>query len=114
MSPHTAPDGGHKEPNYWAVIITLTILTAVEIGVIKLPLAKFSIGVLLVGFALTKAILVAVYFMHLKFEKKTLAIIAATPLILCTLLMFALLPDSNPKVNLRTAPAPAAQGQEHR
>jgi hypothetical protein len=31
--------------------------------------------------------------MHLKFEKRTLGIIAMTPLILCTLLIIALLPD---------------------
>lgn len=31
--------------------------------------------------------------MHLKFEKRTLGIIALTPLILCTLLIIALLPD---------------------
>ena len=112
MSHHDTHGGGHQEPNYWAVIITLSILTLVEIGVIYLPLEKFSIGVLLVGFALTKAMLVAIYFMHLKFEKTTLAIIAATPLVLCTLLMFALLPDSDPDVNLRKAPA--AQVQEHK
>jgi hypothetical protein len=31
--------------------------------------------------------------MHLKFEKRTLGIIALTPLILCTLLIVSLLPD---------------------
>jgi hypothetical protein len=31
--------------------------------------------------------------MHLKFEKKTLAIIVVTPFLICVLLVFALMPD---------------------
>lgn len=87
----------HAEPNYVAVILILTVLTIIEVAVVFAPLPKLSIGIMLVGLALTKAIIVATYFMHLKFEKRTLALIAATPLLLCTLLMFALLPDNNPK-----------------
>jgi hypothetical protein len=33
------------------------------------------------------------YFMHLRFEKRTLALIALSPVALCVLLTFALLPD---------------------
>jgi len=83
----------HKEPNYMGVFYALTILTALEIGVTFLSISKLAIGIMLVGMALAKAILVAMYFMHLKFEKQTIGIIALTPLILCTLLIFALLPD---------------------
>lgn len=83
----------HKEPNYMGVFYLLAILTAIEIGVIFLPMAKTIIGILLIGLALSKASLVALYFMHLKFEKRALGIIALTPLILCTLLIIALLPD---------------------
>jgi len=50
------------------------------------------------------------FFMHLKFEKATLALIAATPLILCTLLVFALLPDHNPKDHAPST-APQTTGQ---
>ena len=87
----------HAEPNYVAVIMALTVLTVTEIGLVFTPLPRLSIGILLVGLALSKACIVALYFMHLKFEKSTLALIAATPLVLCTLLMFALLPDNNPR-----------------
>ncbi len=83
----------HKEPNYMAVFFALAILTAVEIGVIYLPIAKFVIGISLILLALVKAALVALYFMHLKFEKRTLGIIALTPLLICTLLIISLLPD---------------------
>jgi len=83
----------HPEPNYMHVFYALSILTAVEITVVFLPLAKIAIAVMLILLALTKAVLVAMYFMHLKFEKRVLGIIALTPLVLCTLLIFALLPD---------------------
>ena len=88
---------GHAEPNYFMVIVLLSVLTALEVAVVFMPLPKLSIGVLLVGLALSKACMVALYFMHLKFEKTTLALIAMTPLVLCTMLMFALLPDNRPE-----------------
>lgn len=104
MAQSRASHEGHPEPNYLGIIIVLAVLTATEIGVIFLPIAKLMIGILLVGLALSKAMMVAMYFMHLKFEKTTLALIAATPLLLCALLMFALLPDSDPEKN-RVRPA---------
>ena len=83
----------HKEPNYMAIFYLLTALTALEIGIVFVPIAKLIIAIALIGLALFKATLVALYFMHLKFEKRTLGIIALTPLILCTLLIASLLPD---------------------
>jgi len=83
----------HASPNYWKIWFYLFVLTVVEIGVIYLPLAKIVIAVLLVTLACYKAFLVAMYFMHLKFERLTLAIIALTPFILCVFLILMLIPD---------------------
>jgi cytochrome c oxidase subunit 4 len=83
----------HKHPNYMAIFWYLAILTVIEIAVIYLPLAKFTIGVLLCALALGKAALVAMYFMHLRFETRTLGMIAVVPLLIATLLIFVLLPD---------------------
>jgi len=83
----------HKHPNYMATFWYLAILTVVEIAVIYMPLAKFTIGALLCALALGKATLVAMYFMHLKFETRTLGLVAVTPLVIATLLVFVLLPD---------------------
>jgi cytochrome c oxidase subunit 4 len=83
----------HKHPNYMTIFWYLAILTVVEIAVIYLPLGKLTIGVLLCALALTKAVLVAMYFMHLRFETTTLGWIAVTPLAIATLLIFVLLPD---------------------
>ena len=60
---------------------------------VKKPHERSSIGVLLCALAVTKAALVAMYFMHLKLETRTLGLIAVTPLAIATLLVFVLLPD---------------------
>lgn len=86
----------HAEPNYIAVFWWLLALTIVEIAVIYMPLTKLVIAFLLVSLALSKAALVALYFMHLKFERLTLGIIALTPLILCVFLILMLTPDIFP------------------
>jgi caa(3)-type oxidase subunit IV len=87
----------HKHPNYMAIFWWLAILTVCEIGVVFLPhvapVSKLTVGVLLCGFAVAKAALVAMYFMHLRFEARTLGMIAITPLLIATLLVFVVLPD---------------------
>jgi len=83
----------HAEPNYIGVFWWLLALTILEIAVIYMPFARIMIVILLVGLALSKAALVGLYFMHLKFERLTLGIIALTPLILCIFLILMLLPD---------------------
>jgi cytochrome c oxidase subunit 4 len=103
----------HAEPNYMAVFIALAVLTVVEIALVRAPISKGAIISMLVLLAFTKAVLVAMYFMHLKFEKRTLAIIAGTPILLCVMLMFALLPDANPAKVKRPAVAPAPVSATH-
>jgi len=75
----------------------LLILTVIEIGVIYTPLAKVVIAVLLVSLAISKAALVALFFMHLKFERLTLGLVALSPFILCVFLILMLLPDIFPR-----------------
>lgn len=83
----------HAEPNYIGVFWWLLALTILEIAVIYMPMARLIIVILLVGMALSKAALVGMYFMHLKFERLTLGLIAITPLILCVFLILMLFPD---------------------
>ncbi len=102
----------HKQPNYIGVFWWLLVLTVIEIAVIYLPIARLLIGILLVGLALSKASLVAMYFMHLKFEARTLGLIAMTPLLLCVLLIFALLPDLS-AIPHRTTESPQVSATPH-
>ena len=89
----------HKHPNYMAIFYLLAVLTVGEIAVVFLPhyigISKFAVGVFLCAFAIVKAALVAMYFMHLKFEARTLGLIALTPLTIATLLVFVILPDAS-------------------
>ena len=83
----------HAEPNYMAVFIWLAVLTVLEVVAVYLPLTKLALAAILVVLAFTKASLVALYFMHLKFERRTLVLVAVTPVVLCVFLIFMLMPD---------------------
>ena len=89
----SAHEADHSGPNYIAVFIYLAILTAIELGVYSMGLPQIPKVGLLVALAWAKAVLVAMYFMHLAMERKALAVIAITPVILVTFLSFMLLPD---------------------
>jgi cytochrome c oxidase subunit 4 len=100
-----------------AIFYWLAILTVGEIAVVFLPhytgISKLTVGVFLCAFAIVKAAMVAMYFMHLKFETRTLGLIAVTPLAIATLLVFVILPDaffvSHKTANLKPAPEGAAK-----
>lgn len=82
-----------EERRYLHVFVWLAVLTALEIGLTYMPLSRLVIGGGLVLLAVTKALLVALYYMHLVHEKRTLAYIALTPAVLCVFLVLMLLPD---------------------
>jgi cytochrome c oxidase subunit IV len=86
----------HTHPNYMGIFWVLLVLTIVEVALTFLGLPKLLLGSLLVILAVWKAALVAMYFMHLKFERRTLAMIAVVPFILCLFLILMLLPDIGP------------------
>ncbi len=60
----------HSGPNYIAVFIYLSVLTAIELGVYAMGLPQVAKVGLLVALAWAKAVLVAMYFMHLAMERK--------------------------------------------
>jgi cytochrome c oxidase subunit 4 len=84
----------HAHPNYMGVFYWLLALTIIEVAVPFLVVAQIPKVFLLVSLAIGKATLVALYFMHLRFEVRTLGVIALTPMILCAFLLFMLVPDS--------------------
>lgn len=83
--------------NYMAIFWGLLILTVLEIAA-GYPASGPSYphvlkGFLLVIMAVAKAALVAMYFMHLRFEKVALGYIAMVPLVLCVFVVLMTMPD---------------------
>jgi cytochrome c oxidase subunit 4 len=63
------------------VFVALFVLTVLEVGVAKVPgLGRGLLAALLVGMAVTKAGIVGLYYMHLKYETKPLKLTIAIPL----------------------------------
>lgn len=87
----------HSHHNYIKIFIILSVLTAVEIAITFLGLPRSLLVAMLVGLAVWKAALVALHFMHLKLEKKTLTVVALAPFVLCIFLSLMLLPDIFPR-----------------
>jgi cytochrome c oxidase subunit 4 len=102
----------HHGPSYMAIFWYLAVLTVLEILVIFAPVPKMAIAVMLVAMASAKAALVALYFMHLRFETKTLGYIALTPIVIGALLVMVLLPDSLYMPH-QTAPAKKVEAPKH-
>jgi caa(3)-type oxidase subunit IV len=86
----------HSASAYIKIFYVLLVLTIVEIAIVYMGLPRMLLVALLVIFAVWKASLVAMHFMHLKFEKKTLAVVALAPFVLCVFLILMLMPDIFP------------------
>ncbi len=83
----------HAHPNYIGIWLVLFVLTGVELGVAFLPFSKTIVVLLLIGLAFWKAALVALYFMHLRFEPNRLRILAVAPLPLIVILVVAVIQE---------------------
>ena len=90
---HGAGKAKHAHPNYIGIFIMLAVLTAFELGVAFLPWSKGVIVALLILLAVWKALLVALYFMHLRFEPNRLRILAIAPLPLAVILVVAVITE---------------------
>lgn len=88
-----ADHGEHKDPPYMIIWVVLLVLTAAEVGYAFLSLPKFWLALGLVFMACWKAMLVALYYMHLRFEPRRLWVLAATPIPLVAILILAVMTE---------------------
>ncbi|MBS1904467.1 MAG: cytochrome C oxidase subunit IV family protein [Bacteroidetes bacterium] len=72
---------------YLGIFSALAVLTGIEVGVSQMSMPKTAMVILLIALALVKAGLVAVYFMHLKYDARFLKIIAYSPLAVAGILI---------------------------
>ena len=80
----------HKRPNYIMIWLYLFLMTIAEVALaFELPVSRNVKLLLLLVLAVWKALLVALFFMHLKFERWRLRIIFIIPLPLAAILITA-------------------------
>ncbi|HXQ28129.1 MAG TPA: cytochrome C oxidase subunit IV family protein [Gemmatimonadales bacterium] len=80
----------HKHPPYLLIWLYLAVLTAAELGLaFQLPISRNLKLLLLLITAVWKALLVALYFMHLKFEGWNLRIMVLIPVPLALIFIAA-------------------------
>ena len=85
-----------KHPNYWIIWAVLLVMTIVEVWAATWNMSKRGLIVILVGMAVVKALLVALYFMHLRYEwvrGRIIYLLAIGPFILVVVFTYGLLPD---------------------
>jgi cytochrome c oxidase subunit 4 len=81
-----------KQPSYMLIWFVLLVLTVVEVGIAYLSsLPRNVLIVVLVGLAIWKATLVAMYYMHLRFERLRVILLATAPLPLAIIPVLAIL-----------------------
>jgi cytochrome c oxidase subunit 4 len=91
--PGSPPHAKHARPNYIGIFVGLAVLTGLELTIAFLPWNKTTLILLLIGLAVWKALLVALYYMHLRFEHNRLRILAIAPLPFCVILVTAVLQE---------------------
>jgi caa(3)-type oxidase subunit IV len=80
--------------HYIKIFLILTALTAIEVVVATLKIAKTPMVIALVGLALTKALMVGWYFMHLKSDTKTMKLTVGIPFMFPALYAFVLIAEA--------------------
>ena len=83
----------HKRRPYLWVFLWLGILTAIEVGITYTGLPKLVQIILLVGLAAAKAALVALFYMHLRYDFRILALIGGFPFFLAVVMALIILAD---------------------
>ena len=83
------------------VWIILLVFTAIEVFLAYEQVTPYIMLTALLGLSVIKAALIIAYFMHLKFERFSLFLTLFPMLILCILLMFISMPDSQRLLHMR-------------
>ena len=73
---------GRRRTQYVVVFVVLGVLTLVELGVARMSgIARPAVVTALVALAIAKAALIALFYMHLRFETRILRLTVLAPLV---------------------------------
>ena len=86
-------DAARHHPNYLAVWISLMALAILSVLATELPAPHSLIETFIYTVAFAKALLVALFFMHLRTERGLIITLVVVPLCLFVILLVTLLPD---------------------
>ena len=82
-----------KKRPYLQVFVGLAVLTAVEVGVSALQIDKTLQIIVLLLLAAAKAALVAMFYMHLRYDHRVLSLIGGFPLLLVLIMLLIFMAD---------------------
>ena len=102
---HSQPEshghgGGHSGPvehahpgarEYLGIAVVLTVITAIEVAVFYIPSLKSMLVPTLLTLSAVKFALVAMFYMHLKFDSRIFSWLFVVPMILAAVVILALL-----------------------
>jgi cytochrome c oxidase subunit 4 len=83
-----------RKPRYMLVFGGLAVLTAIEVTVAFMGFERQATVLLLIGLAIWKALLVALYFMHLKWETRALKFLAMAPLLPAAIMIVVIMMEN--------------------
>ena len=84
--------GAHaSKGTYWRIALILGIITLLEVAVFYVPLLRAAIVPILLVLSTAKFILVAMFFMHLKFDKPVLTTLFAGGIVIATVIILAMM-----------------------
>ena len=90
-SPAHGPGEHASTATYVKIAIVLSVITALEVGVIYVRQLAPIIVPLLIAMAVAKFALVALFFMHLRYDSRVLSALFVGPLIIATGITIALM-----------------------
>ena len=96
MSEHGHPPGPNEHPHpgakeYLAIAVVLTVITAVEVAIFYVPQLKAVLVPTLLTLSALKFGLVAMFYMHLKFDHKLFSWLFVVPMALAAVVILALM-----------------------
>jgi cytochrome c oxidase subunit IV len=92
MTTEAHGEKGHNAP-YMLIWGVLLVMTLAEVGYAFINLPKVWIATGLIVMAIWKAVLVALYYMHLRWEPRRLWVLVAVPIPLVFILILAVITE---------------------
>ena len=100
MSDHAS---GNPYKIYWTTWVVLLIITVAMLAAERFHLPRLFLVAFLLAFMAVKAAMIGGNFMHLRFEKASLAVMVAVGIVVTSLILFGFLTSESASVLAKTA-----------